>query len=208
MKNIILILAFVLNSSPGFADPAHSLNDSPYSRESWSRTLETSDFRKFSELLYKSQRASFPSVANEMAVSVAYQPQALSAKEKGASEIPEFRIEAAHYLALAVRSRAIRADVTAIRSLATEYLNKYPNTKMESKALLTLAHLQNSRDVPTLMLIAKSGDPARYRVAIYGLRIMCVPEAQVALDKLNRESTSRQKQHVIVDSKRFLEICE
>lgn len=201
-----LVLVFGIDSS--FASTAKPVADSPFSRDSWSRTLEASNFKKFSELLIEAQRASFPSIANEVAVSVAYRPQSLLTNEKSASDIPEFRIEAAHYLALAVRSGVYNADTAALRGLAKEYLDKYANQKIESKAVLTLAHLQDSRDIPILLHIAKSEDPNHYRVAIYALRIMCLREAQMALDKLRMDTTlSKTKQNVIDDSVRFLAIC-
>lgn len=206
MRILVFIFIFVLNV--GLVDAsAQATKDSPNLRDTWSRILETADLQKFSELLYESQRASFPSVANEVATSVAFQSEKLLERERWVAQIPEFRIEAAHYLALAFRSGAFRGDASAIRNLAKDYLKKHPDAKAVSKALLTLAHLQNSRDVPEMMHVANSEDPNRYRVAIYALRIMCIREAQISLEKLRTERISREKQKTIDDSEKFLAIC-
>lgn len=197
----LLLLAFTAVSSPSQSTGAGS----PHSRSAWSKALAASDLKSFSELLYAAQKASFPSTANEIAIGVALRANDLPASEREAARVAEFRIEAAHYLSLASRSGVIDVDKSALRTLAKEFVGK--GRLLESKALSTLAHLQDRRDIPILVSVAESEDPNRYRTAVHSLRVMCFEETQKALDQVSRNSVSQEKQQFILDSRKLLTIC-
>jgi len=156
--------------------------------------------------LYDAQKASFPSTANEIAVGVALRTNDLRPAEREAARVPEFQVEAAHYLALGSRSGAIKVDKNALRKLATGFVGR--GQSLETKSLSTLAHLQDRRDISTIAAVAESEDPNRYRVAVHALRVMCLEEAQVALEQVFKKSESPQKQQFILDSRKLLEICK
>jgi hypothetical protein len=170
------------------------------------KVLAAGDLRSFSELLYEAEKESFPSTANEVALDVALRPNALSPAERAIAQAPEFRMEAARYLALGSRSQALKVNKDALRTLSRKFVGG--SRALEAKSLLTLAHLQDRRDIPAIASVAKSEDPNRYRIAVHALRLMCLDDAQVALDEVAQKSTSSQKQQFILDSRNALAICK
>ena len=200
------VVAIALWSAPSaWAQAERPDAQSPYSRSAWGRALAAADFETFSQLLYSAQKASFPSTANEVATAVALRSKSLPAEERDAAGIPEFRLEAARYLALADRSNVLKTHAKPLRALAREFIGK--DHRLESKALSVLAHLRDEADVAVIAAVARSEDPNRYRTAVHALRVMCRPGAEKALQAIAQASQSEEKRRYIRESQQLEKIC-
>lgn len=193
-----------LVSTAALASPING--QSPYSRDAWDKSLETADFKSFSALLYAAQKEHFPSVANDVATRVVIKKRELPEKQRRTASVAEFQVEAALYLALAIRSGVLQIDKEKIRRAVLGYIGHDRN--LESKSLSVLAHLRVPKDISTLLKIANLDSPNRYRSAVYSLRVMCLPEAERQLTLLRERTQDNEKRRLIDESVAMSRICE
>lgn len=197
----LALFAFVFSIS--FAQSSEPL--SPHSRKAWSKALVAGDLKTFVDLLYAAQKARFPSTANDVAIKIVLREDKLPIAEREIAETPEFKMEAAVYLALAKRSKVIEVDTEALRKLAYSFIGK--ELSLESLALSVLAHLGDPRDVPTMAAIARSDNPNRYRKAIFSMSVMCRTEANQELSNISRETSATDKLAFLAELPNMSKFC-
>lgn len=124
--------------------------------------------------------------------------------------LPIIRLEFADILVQAQRKGLITVDSEDLHSFVASLIEK-DDVMLSINAILVLSFFDEKRDVHKILAIAKNQRRATFRTAVVALGNMCVPDARVALDDLEKYVTDERRRRFIVQTRRRYEefgICK